>query len=93
MLDLEFNIDPNYQATLVSIVSPSFPEHKTEIESTRSMTELRELLRTLDIKTASAHIQTKKEIDTGTILGSRKTKETQEIAKEEAVFDFGKYPA
>lgn len=92
MLDLEFNIDPNYQATLVSIVSPSFPEHQTDSESKRSMVELRELLRTLDIKTASDHIQNKKDIDPATILGSGKIKEIAEIAKEEGskllVFDF-----
>jgi GTP-binding protein HflX len=92
MLDLEFNIDPTYQATLVSLVSPSFPDHKTDEESNRSMIELRELLRTLEIKTASAHIQNKKDIDPATILGSGKLKEIAEIAKEEGskllVFDF-----
>jgi GTP-binding protein HflX len=56
------------------------------------MAELRELLRTLDIKTASDHIQNKKDIDPATILGSGKIKEIAEIAKEEGskllVFDF-----
>jgi GTP-binding protein HflX len=92
MLDNEFNIDLTYQATLVSIISPSFPEHQTDAESKRSMIELRELLRTLDIKTASDHIQNKKDIDPATILGSGKIKEIAEIAKEEGskllVFDF-----
>ena len=36
MLDNEFNIDPDYKATLVSLVCPSFPDHKTESESLRS---------------------------------------------------------
>ena len=92
MLDNEFNIDQTYQATLVSLVSPSFPDHKTESESIRSMLELRELLRTLGIKTATDHIQNKKDIDPATIIGSGKLKEIAEIAKNEGskllVFDF-----
>ena len=67
MMDNEFNIDPNYRATLVSIVSPSFPDHQTESESRRSINELRELLRTLGLKTGEAHIQNKKDIDPASI--------------------------
>jgi GTP-binding protein HflX len=92
MMDNEFNIDQSYQATLVSLVCPNFPDHTTQAESERSMTELRELLRTLGLKTASAHIQNKKEIDPATILGSGKLKEIAEIAEAEGskllVFDF-----
>lgn len=91
-MDNEFNIDPNYRATLVSIVSPNFPEHQTDSESQRSMTELRELLRTLGLKTGEAHIQNKKEIDPATILGSGKLKEIADAAKADdsqlLVFDF-----
>lgn len=92
MLDNEFNIDTNYQATLVSLVCPNFPEHSTETESKRSMTELRELLRTLGIKTASEHIQNRKQVDPATILGSGKIHEIADIAYDEGskllVFDF-----
>lgn len=92
MLDNEFNIDTNYQATLVSLVCPNFPEHSTEAESKRSMTELRELLRTLGIKTASEHIQNRKQVDPATILGSGKIHEIADIAYDEGskllVFDF-----
>ncbi|MDO9182613.1 MAG: hypothetical protein Q7U04_09400, partial [Bacteriovorax sp.] len=92
MMDNEFNIDQSYQATLVSLVCPSFPDHTTEAESQRSMTELRELLRTLGLKTGSAHIQNKKDIDPATILGSGKLKEIAELAEAEGskllVFDF-----
>lgn len=92
MMDNEFNIDPNYQATLVSIVSHNFPEHTTQAESERSMTELRELLRTLGLKCGSAHIQNKKDIDPATILGSGKLAEIAEAAEAEGskllVFDF-----
>lgn len=92
MMDNEFNIDPSYQATLVSLVCPSFPDHSNESESQRSMTELRELLRTLGLKTGSAHIQNKKEVDPATILGSGKLKEIAEAAEAEGskllVFDF-----
>ncbi|MFA6236532.1 MAG: GTPase HflX [Bacteriovorax sp.] len=92
MMDNEFNIDPTYQATLVSLVSPNFPDHTTLAESERSMTELRELLRTLGLKTGSAHIQNKKDIDPATILGSGKLSEIAEAANDEGskllVFDF-----
>lgn len=92
MMDNEFNIDPTYKATLVSIVCPSFPEHSNESESRRSMTELRELLRTLGLQTGEAHIQNKKDIDPATILGSGKLAEIAEAAKDEGskllVFDF-----
>lgn len=92
MLDNEFNIDINYQATLVSLVCPNFPEHSTEAESKRSMTELRELLRTLGIKTASEHIQNRKQVDPATILGSGKIHEIADMAYDEGskllVFDF-----
>ena len=92
MMDNEFNIDPDYRATLVSIVSPSFPDHQTESESRRSINELRELLRTLGLKTGEAHIQNKKEIDPASILGSGKLKEIAEAAEADGskllVFDF-----
>ncbi len=91
-MDNEFNIDPEYQATLVSLVSPGFSDHKTESESQRSINELRELLRTLGLKTGSAHIQNKKVVDPASILGSGKLKEIAEAAKAEGskllVFDF-----
>jgi len=62
MMDNEFNIDQSYQATLVSLVCPSFLEHSNQTESERSINELRELLRTLGLKTASSHIQNKKRL-------------------------------
>jgi GTP-binding protein HflX len=92
MMDNEFNIDPDYRATLVSIVSPSFPDHQTESESRRSINELRELLRTLGLATGEAHIQNKKEIDPASILGSGKLKEIAKAAEADGskllVFDF-----
>jgi GTP-binding protein HflX len=92
MLDNEFNIDTDFTATIVSIVTPNFKEHSTDAETNRSLAELKELLRTLGIKTNSAQIQNRKEIDPATILGSGKIKEISEIAKDEGskllVFDF-----
>jgi len=92
MLDNEFNIDTNFSATLVSIVAPNFKEHSTEIETNRSLVELKELLRTLGIKSNSVQVQNRKDIDPATILGSGKVKEIAEIAKDEGskllVFDF-----
>lgn len=92
MLDNEFHISREYQASLVSIVCPKMPEHKTVEESDRSINELRELLRTLGVPAAGQYIQSKKNIEAGTILGTGKLKEIAEEAKAEGskllVFDF-----
>tara|TARA_R110002072_G_scaffold534_6_gene3838 strand:- start:17218 stop:18549 length:1332 start_codon:yes stop_codon:yes gene_type:complete len=92
MLDQEFHISREGKASLVSLVCPKFEEHKTEKETQRSLTELRELCRTLGIETGYEYIQHKKEINPATILGSGKLEEIAKEAKEEGsttlVFDF-----
>lgn len=92
MLDNEFNIDPTLHATIVSIVSPNFKDHTNEEDTQRSLSELKELLRTLGIKTTSQHVQNRKEIDPATILGQGKIKEIADSAENEGskllVFDF-----
>ncbi len=92
MLDNEFHINIESQATLVSLVTPHLEEHTTIQESQRSLTELRELLRTLGIKAMSEIIQNKKTIDAATFLGSGKLEEIAKQAKDEGsdllVFDF-----
>jgi len=92
MLDNEFHINISSQATLVSLVAPQLDEHRTIQESQRSLTELRELLRTLGIKAMSEIIQNKKQIDAATFLGSGKLEEVAKQAKDEGsdllVFDF-----
>lgn len=92
MLDNEFNIDPNYKATLVSIVCPNFEFHSNEQDTYRSLGELKELLRTLGLETGETYVQNRKDIDPATILGSGKLQEIAEVAKmdesELLVFDF-----
>lgn len=92
MLDNEFHISTESQATLVSLVTPQLGEHRTPEESQRSLTELRELLRTLGVKGMSEIIQNRKQIDPATFLGSGKLEEIAKIAKDEGsdllVFDF-----
>jgi len=92
MLDIDFNIDSNYEATIVSIVSPNFKDHANELDTNRSLNELKDLLRTLGIRVNSSYVQNRKDIDPATILGSGKIKEIAEAAKEEGseliVFDF-----
>tara|TARA_R110000868_G_scaffold117600_2_gene312194 strand:- start:2011 stop:3354 length:1344 start_codon:yes stop_codon:yes gene_type:complete len=92
MLDNEFHINIESQATLVSLVTPQLGEHRTAKESQRSLTELRELLRTLGIKAMSEIIQNRKQIDAATFLGSGKLEEVAKQAKDEGsdmlVFDF-----
>lgn len=92
MLDNEFHISSDAKASLVSIICPCFEEHKSEIETGRSLTELRELLRTLEIPSGYQYIQTRNSLEPSTILGSGKLKEIAEKAREEGssllVFDF-----
>lgn len=92
MLDNEFHISTDARASLVSIICPKFEEHKTEIETGRSLTELRELMRTLGIPSGYQYIQSRNSLDPATILGSGKLKEIATKAKEEGssllVFDF-----
>ncbi len=92
MLDNEFHISREAKAALISIVSPRFPEHSTTEETNRSLTELRELLRTLGVQAGYQHVQNRKTIDAGTILGTGKLKEIAKDAKDDGatllVFDF-----
>ena len=92
MLDNEFHISREGQASLVSIVTNKLKEHSSEPETERSLKELRELLRTLGIEYGNSYIQNRKTIDTATILGSGKLIEIAEKAKAEGstllVFDF-----
>ncbi|MCF8058728.1 MAG: GTPase HflX [Bacteriovoracaceae bacterium] len=92
MLDNEFHISTDARASLVSIICPKFEEHKTEVETGRSIAELRELLRTLDIPAGYQYIQSRNSLDPATILGSGKLKEIASKAKDEGstllVFDF-----
>lgn len=92
MLDNEFHISTDGRASLVSIICPKFEEHKTEMETGRSLTELRELLRTLGVETGYQYVQSRNQLDAATILGSGKLKEIATKAKEEKsdilAFDF-----
>ena len=91
MLDNEFHIGLDSKASLVSIICPKLDEHKTEAETTRSLTELRELLRTLGVDAGYQYVQTKNTVEAATILGTGKLKEIAKKAKEEGsdllVFD------
>lgn len=92
MLDNEFHISTEARASLVSIVCPKFEEHKTEMDTGRSLTELRELMRTLGVHTGYQYVQARNQLDPATILGSGKLKEIATKAKDEGstllVFDF-----
>lgn len=92
MLDNEFHISREGQASLVSIVTHRLEEHTSEVETERSLKELQELLRTLGIKYGNSYIQKRKTIDTATIIGSGKLLDIAQKAKDEGssllVFDF-----
>jgi GTP-binding protein HflX len=92
MLDNEYRIPQEAHATLVSMVCPGFVGHDSMEESQRSITELRELLRTLGIKAGDEYIQNRKVIDPASMIGFGKLEEIAVLAKEKGsnllVFDF-----
>lgn len=88
----EFEVKLGHKATLVSIVCSNFEFHNTLDQTEKSLIELRELLRTLDVETGSQHYQNKSKLDPATILGKGKLEEIAAAAKGEGssvlVFDF-----
>lgn len=82
MLDNEFSISKDARASLVSIICPKMEFHSNEEETKRSLNELRELLRTLDVYAGNETIQIRPSVDPATILGSGKIEEIAELAKE-----------
>lgn len=89
----EFTISTKEKVILISVVCDSLEFHRTEDETLRSIEELKELLRTLDVTYhEKVFIQKKSKVDPATIVGSGKLKEIHQIAIENAcstlVFDF-----
>src|SRR5690606_36575084 len=88
----EFKIELGKKATLVSIVCDSFENHNTKENTELSLTELRELLRTLGVEAQGQYYQNRKKIDAATILGEGKIIEIADLARAEGssilVFDF-----
>jgi GTP-binding protein HflX len=83
MLEKDFSISKQLKATLISVVSPNLPYHQDSDQVNRSLVELKELLRTLEIPVGSQHIQVKKSVDPASIIGSGKLMEIADIAREE----------
>jgi GTPase len=83
MLDHEFYIDRDTKAILVSVVCSQFKEHQSITDAERSMTELKDLMRTLGIPVGSSILQNRKAPDPATIIGKGKVEEVAQRAKEE----------
>ena len=77
-----FNIPKKSKAFLFSIVCERLKGHHNESETQKSLNELRELLRTLDVQSLDHSYQTKKKLDAGTILGKGKLLEIADKAHE-----------
>lgn len=89
----DFTISSREKVVLISIVCDSFEFHRSEDETHRSLEELKELLRTLEVSYhEQVFIQRKNKVDPATIIGSGKLKEICEEAKNQQcttlVFDF-----
>jgi GTPase len=92
MIFEEYKINLNTPATLVSIVAQSFQGHQNLTETENSLIELKELLKTLDIKPSQSFIQKRQKLDPATIIGKGKLLEIKESAQKNnsklIVFDF-----
>ena len=88
----DFEINSKAKAALVSIVCDKIEGHKTEPETHHSASELKELLRTLDIDHEGFYFQKKESPDAGTVLGKGKLLDIAEQARKSncdtLVFDF-----
>ncbi|MGB0455234.1 MAG: GTPase HflX [Bacteriovoracaceae bacterium] len=82
MLDNELHISKNSKALAISLVSPQLQSHKDENETRRSINELKELLKTLEVPCTHEVIQNRRNVDPATILGSGKIEEIATLAKE-----------
>jgi len=82
MLDNEFYISKKSKTILVSLTCPSFPDHKTEEDTQRSLEELKELTRTLGLVYQDQFTQKRPSPDPATIIGSGKLSEIAQFAKE-----------
>lgn len=92
MFTSDFNISSKSKAIIVSMICPNLVGHDTEIETNRSLSELKELLRTLGIIHVDSIVQNKKVIDAATALGKGKIEEianrANELDAKLLVFDF-----
>ena len=75
MFDHDYHLSTGVKSALVSIVCPNFQEHSNKDETERSLFELRELLRTLDVKTGPELNQHNNNPAHATFLGSGILKE------------------
>lgn len=88
----EYKLPIGQKASLVSLVCENFEHHSSPRETLSSLSELRELLKTLGLIPGEEYIQNKKHLDPATMLGRGKLEEISQAAKEEGseilVFDF-----
>ena len=88
----EFKLKIESRASLVSIICPHMKFHRNEAETSSSLKELEELVRTLGLTQAGTYLQKKSKIEAKAILGTGRLMEIAEEAKANnsdlLVFDF-----
>lgn len=91
-VDDEFKLPLGQKAAMVSLVCERFESHATQLLTSASLRELKELLRTLGMEATQEYIQNRKHLDPATMLGEGRLQEIAEDAKNEGVtllvFDF-----
>ena len=85
MLDHEFHIPSDSCASVISVICPKLESRRDEKETTRSLDELTELLRTLGIATLDRCVQNRKTLEAGTILGTGKLESIAEMARQKGI--------
>jgi GTP-binding protein HflX len=84
-IENEFRIKKTEKAGIISVTCPGLIGHETESETTRSLVELKELLRTLEIPVVKKWVQNRKSIESATFIGKGKLIEMAEVAKQEGI--------
>ncbi|MAW08021.1 MAG: GTPase HflX [Halobacteriovoraceae bacterium] len=85
VFDNDYKLIPKENCILVSVQCNKLTTHSTQEKVQESINELNELMTTLDMTVKSEFIQTKNQIEPGTIIGTGKLKEITEFAKENKV--------
>jgi len=92
LMEVDYSLIPKDKAMIVSVVSENMEGHKNEADTLRSLAELKDLLKTLDVQCCGEFHQNRKKLVSGTLVGSGKLKEIADLAKaqnvETLVFDF-----
>ena len=81
MFDQDYKIQQKDKVVLVSVTCPTLEKLNTPAKSQNSISELKDLITTLNLEYTGDFIQNRSQIDAGSIVGTGKLEEVKEFAK------------